>query len=227
MTSRMVEYIAKSSDASQRSMKQYKIYGNVDFYIIHPLPENVDVRKVISSVQSKVPHKLINNVDAFYVAHLKEFDEKSVNAMYRDGAIYITNQQEDVEDMVEDIIHELAHAIEESHAERLYEDGKIQSEFLGKRTRLHDLLQQYKYITNPRLDFTDLEYSQDLDHFFHEEIGYDVLENFCMGLFVRPYSCTDIREYFATAFEEYVLGDRAYVKKVCPITFSKLSLLLK
>ena len=68
----------------------------------------------------------------------------------------------------------------------------------------------------------NLEYSHDLDMFFYENVGYEKLENFCMGLFVRPYGCTDLREYFATSFEEYILGDRDYVKKVCPRVYSKI-----
>ena len=45
-----------------------------------------------------------------------------------------------------------------------------------------------------------------------------------MGLFTRPYAVTSIREYFATAFEEYLLGDGEYVKKLSPIAYDKVVL---
>ncbi len=37
---------------------------------------------------------------------------RSFNSVYEDGAIYITNDQDDELDMVDDIVHEAAHAIE-------------------------------------------------------------------------------------------------------------------
>ena len=38
-------------------------------------------------------------------------------------------------------------------------------------------------------------------------------------------SITSLREYFAAGFEEFYLGDRAYLKKNCPYIYNKLQLL--
>ena len=58
----------------------------------------------------------------------------------------------------------------------------------------------------------------------YNTIGYDIVETLTTGLFVKPYAATDIREYYATAFEEYLLGDIEYLKRVRPVAFSKVHL---
>jgi len=47
------------------------------------------------------------------------------------------------------------------------------------------------------------------------------------GLFPNAYSPTSIREYFASGFEEYFLGDRNYLKKVSPVLYRKIKEILK
>jgi hypothetical protein len=39
-----------------------------------------------------------------------------------------------------------------------------------------------------------------------------------MGLFITPYAATSLREYFATGYVEYLMGDRSYMQKVSPDT---------
>ena len=164
-------------------------------------------------------------MEAFYVGRFKEFEEKQVNAMYRDGAIYISNEQDNNEDMIDDLIHELAHAAEHLYAQEIYSDKKIQNEFLGKRKRLSDMIREYGYFSDDSApSFSELEYTQELDNFLYKKLGYDKLETFCAGLFIRPYAVTDIREYFATAFECFLLDDRRYLKKISPEAYKKVAM---
>ena len=44
-----------------------------------------------------------------------------------------------------------------------------------------------------------------------------------MGLFVSPYAPTSLREYFATGFEEYYIGDRNYLRKISPNLYTQIS----
>ena len=46
-----------------------------------------------------------------------------------------------------------------------------------------------------------------------------------MGLFSTPYAVTSLREYFATGFEEFYIGDRNYIKKISPNLYNKLTYL--
>tara|TARA_R110002020_G_scaffold90434_3_gene220188 strand:- start:7703 stop:8398 length:696 start_codon:yes stop_codon:yes gene_type:complete len=225
MSDELKDFIKDSSHKSVRNQKHFKIFGVIDFYIKDPLPENIDIVKVIAQVEEKIPFHITNEVDAFYVGNFKEFEEKQVNAMYRDGAIYVSSDQDNDADMIDDLIHELAHAAEEIHARHIYSDNLIQQEFLGKRKRLRDLIFQYGYLGDKDISFTELEYSKELDDFLYKELGYDKLETFCTGLFVRPYAATDIREYFATALEHYLLEDPVYLKKLSPIAYKKVAMI--
>jgi len=62
-----------------------------------------------------------------------------------------------------------------------------------------------------------------MDNFLYKQIGYEKLEIFLSGLFIRPYSITSLNEYFATGFEEYYLGDRRDLKKISPKLYNKFN----
>jgi hypothetical protein len=83
----------------------------------------------------------LRGVDMIYVGKFKHLEDKEVNAIYSDGAIYLTNDQDDDKDLIDDIIHEIAHSVEDLYGHGIYDDGSIVREFLGKRKRLYaDLL---------------------------------------------------------------------------------------
>lgn len=224
MSGGMENFIEDSSARSQRGQKHFMAFGKINLYVLEHPPENVNILEVIESVESRIPGHLVSQIDAIYVGTFKEFEEKQINAMYRDGAIYVSNKQDNVADMVDDIIHEIAHASESENSQEIYSDGKIQREFLGKRERLKSLLGQYGYLEDTNVDFSQVEYSKELDILLYNTIGYDIVETLTTGLFVKPYAATDIREYYATAFEEYLLGDIEYLKRVSPVAFSKVHL---
>ncbi len=74
-----------------------------------------------------------------------EFEERSLNAFYDGGTLYISNIQDDFMDMYDDIVHEVSHSLEEPHGYFLYGDRKIENEFLRKRKYLHDILWKMGY----------------------------------------------------------------------------------
>ena len=138
-----------------------------------------------------------------------------------DGAIYVTNDQESDSDLIDDLVHEFSHAVEENHGYFIYDDGTIEREFLGKRNRLKKILVHEGYEIG-QLDFINSEYNHELDTFLFKQVGYEKIMSLVPGLFLAPYSITSIREYFARAFEEFYLGDRVYLKKICPYINIKL-----
>ena len=207
-------------------MREYYIHNDIPFYIVHELdPETVNIRKVIDTI-NKIPKKLFHGVDGIYVAHLPEFDERSINAIYKDDALYVTNQQDDELDMIDDIIHELAHSIEVHFHNEIYGDDDIECEFLAKRKRLFRVLKSEGYPIEMH-DFLNVHYDENFDFYLYDEIGYNALDGYIEGCFLSPYSVTSIREYFATAFTDYFLYDREQVKKTCPAVFYKIQKLLK
>ena len=227
MSSKIRTFIEDSSFNNQKNAKEFKIFLDIPVYIKDPLPENINILNVLSEVEDKVPAFLTNRIESFYVGYFKEFEERNINAMYRDGAIYITNEQDNDDDMIDDILHEIAHAVEDTFSESIYSDRKIQNEFLGKRKKLKDTLQEYGYLSGfEHLDFTELEYDPELDSFLYNELGYEKLETFTNGLFITPYATIGVREYFATAFEDYLLKNPFYVRTISPMAYSKIHKLL-
>ncbi len=162
---------------------------------------------------------IINSVDVIYVGQFKEFVQFDYNAMYKDGAMYITNEQDDLNDMLDDIVHEYAHAIEDKNYNLIYSDKAIQKEFLVKRSILENRLKN-KYDLS-EYDLSSIHFNNNLDRFFRDIVGYQKLREYVKDVFLDAYSVTSINEYFATAFDKYFLGNRLIVKAMCPQAFKK------
>jgi hypothetical protein len=199
------------------------IFGSTNLFIKDRLPENINIDALVSKIESAIPSRYLQNVDVIYVGQFDVLHDREVNALYAEGAIYITNDQVDIKDMIDDIIHEIAHAVEESHSMDIYADGELDAEFVGKRSRLESLIRNMELdLEIDHLDFLDSEYSQELDNLFYKGIGYPLLSSMTRGLFVSAYACTSLREYFANGFEEFYLGDRNYLNTISPKLYSKI-----
>ena len=211
------------TESNKKNKKLYRVFNSIDFIIKDELPAHIDVDYVISKVEEKIPEHVVSNIDCFYVGMFREFKIKDVNAMYKDGTVYVTNEQDDNDDMIDDLIHEIAHATEDIYGQQIYADNKIQREFMGKRARLRDLLIQYDLVPLELYPgFLNIEYTKDFDDYLYNDVGEDRLHFFCNGLFVRPYASTGIREYFATAFEEFLLGDPTHLRNLSPQAYKKV-----
>jgi hypothetical protein len=161
---------------------------------------------------------------AVRIGMFEEMIERQINAMYKDGVLYISNVQNNNEDMLDDIIHEIAHAVEEHNSELIYQDERLMVEFLGKRKRLFSLLKNEGYNVNIE-QFMNTKYNFDFDMFLFQEVGYPILETLTMGLFLSPYSITSINEYFGVGFEQFYLEEANYIAKICPVLYQKINYL--
>ena len=211
-------------------MREYQIYGRVLVLIKDPLPAEIDVVSILGNIEKSIPSHLLHDLDSIYIGQFDEFIERDINAFYRDGAIFATNDQVDDSDLMDDLVHEMAHSVESYYSAQIYGDGEIEQEFLGKRRRLLDLLTQHDLDINLkdkslRDSFFDLKYSQKFDNMLYKDIGYTLLSNITRGLFCNAYATTSLREYFASGFEEFYMADRQYLKKICPALFEKLQYL--
>jgi len=227
MSRNLKNYINESSTKSKQNSKEQFLFGSIPIYIkpdLFFLDGQSNIIQVINTVEKSVPSHLASNVDVIYVGDFEEFEEKRFNAAYQDGAIYVINVQDNSKDMADDIVHEMAHAAEERYSEFVYGDGRLQSEFLGKRERLYQLLkasgespQQYKNL------FHILDYNEDLDDYFVNQVGYKKLRSYINGLFYSPYAATSVREYFARGFEAYFLfKDQKYLANTSPVLYNKI-----
>jgi len=215
-----MSWITEGADKGRR-MDNYYSFNGIELYIMHPLPSSVKIEDVLSIISSKVPNHLQRGVDVIYVGQFKDLIDREVNALFQHGAIYLTNDQTDVSDMVDDIVHEMAHSVEKEHPDLIFEDGRLFKEFLGKRRRLTSILEAEGFDVDP-IFRSRVEYNSDIDDFLYKEVGYPLLNNLVLGLFPSAYATTSLREYFAIGFEEFFIGDRPYLKKICPILYSKI-----
>jgi len=196
-------------------------FNSISVFIKDPLPENVPLNPVLRKVESIIPRHLVYNVDAVYVGQFEHLKEREINALYQDGALYISNAQDDVVDLLDDIIHEISHAAEEKYGPEIYGDFEIENEYLAKKQRLYEVLKSYEYNVDYNM-FMQTEYSQEFDNLLYKEIGYEKLEHFTIGLFLSNYAVTSMREYFAIGFERYFLGDSGELAAVCPYLSQKI-----
>jgi len=213
-------YIQESAMRAQRGSKEQYLYS-VPVYLLQDLPENIDIKKVLKTIESAIPQVFFQGVEVIYVGHIKEFEDREINALYRDGAIYTTNAQSNDEDMIDDIVHETAHSVEKTFYNELYADEKIENEFLGKREKFYEILKAHKHPVS-RAHCLSSDYVEEFDMYLNEYLGYDLVATLTAGLFLSPYAVTSLREYFANSFETYFLGERRYLQEINPQVFIKI-----
>ena len=217
-------WIQESVKRSRRLKDQYQMNG-VQVFIKDSLPEEVDPDFVFNYVGSRIPLYLTTNIDMIYVGQFPEMEERDINAFYENDAIYITNKQDDEMDMIEDIVHEISHAVEHYNKEAIYGEGTLQREFIAKRKRLSALLSQRYDVPN---DFNvNFHYDRAIDEFLYRDVGYDALNQICVGIFSSAYAATSLSEYWAKGFEELFIGDRNELRSLCPVLYKTLTTLMK
>ena len=219
------EYIQESLDNAEKSRREYQLFDDIFVYIKDNLPDHINMKNVLLSVARIVPYHLSKEVDGIYIGQFKDWGEREVNSMFKDASIFVTNQQDDDEDMIDDIVHEFAHSIESPMGDIIYIDGELQQEFIGKRKRLYFLIKGEGYSVATE-KFMNSEYDEKFDDFLYKKIGYEALSSIAMGLFITPYAATSLREYFATGYVEYLMGDRNYLRSVSPALYKKIEYLI-
>tara|TARA_R100001082_G_C4358550_1_gene158166 strand:- start:988 stop:1656 length:669 start_codon:yes stop_codon:yes gene_type:complete len=216
-------WITESAKKGRKFKDMYNVSG-IDVYIKDRLPDNIDPEFVFKYINSRIPFYLSNGIDIIYIGQFPDMERRQINAYYEDGAIYVTNQQSHEMDLVDDIIHEIAHAVEANNDEIIYGSGFLQNEFAAKRKNLTNRL---KDIYDVPKDFViNIEYDKEIDDFLFKTVGYDVLNQLVVNIFVSGYAATSVSEYFARGFEEYFIGDKTALKQISPILYSILDRLV-
>ncbi len=205
---------------SQKKLKQYKIYGK-PFIFSKNFENDINLDYVKNKIETLIPEYFLDNVDGFFVGYVKEFfkDGREYNAMFKDGAIYLSPDQDGNRDLLDDILHEIAHAVEEKHEDKIYGDGRLEREFLAKRKHLYYLLGDKEYDID---DYDNPKYDYKFDQHLYKNIGYDKLRGVSAELFYSPYAITALREYWANGFENYLLGSRGKLKEISPVLYQKV-----
>ena len=216
----MKEYIAQQASKSKKKLNQYNIHGK-PFVFIEPFKNDINLDYIKKTIETLTPDFFFDNVDSFLVGYADEFfkGDREYNAMFKDGAIYLSPDQDNEKDLLDDILHELAHAVEKRNEEEIYGDGRLEREFLAKRNTLYHLLDDENYDIE---DYENPEYDYKFDQHLYKGIGYDKLRTISSGLFYSPYAITALREYWANGFENYLLGNKNKLKELSPILYDKI-----
>lgn len=227
----MKDYIKTSASTSLKNRNEYDLLkGQVPIVVINKLPPQIDFKKIISNLEKNIPSSMLKLIDGIYVGDFKELEERNIDAMFKDGVIYLSsfsNVDYASEELItRNICHELAHALEDVIGYEIYHDKKIENEFNAKKEKLISILKHngFRFSKNT---FFDLQQTDELDSLLQNEIGYDRLSLMIPNLFISPYSVTSIREYFANGVEEYLFGDANLLKNVNPVLYSKINKIFK
>jgi len=205
------------------------LVGGVKISIEQPVIDSVDVAGCFAHVLDRMPEIFKRNVRQARIGQFSFLKSREVEAIYKNGTIYLTSKHENNVSLISDLVHEIAHAFEEGNSVEIYGDELVKNEFLAKRKRLFLSLDSLGMIEYPisEQDFYKTEYSKKFDKYLHETIGYEKLQTISNGIFISPYAATCLREYFANAFENFFINDISLVKKMSPNIYNKLMFFLE
>ena len=210
-----MNWLEESVKRSKKLKDHYMLKG-IDIYIKDRLPEEIDIDFVIKYVAKRLPDHVLGNIDLIYIGYFQDLVDRDVNALWQNGAIYISNNQDSEMDMIDDLIHEIAHSNEKQFEQLIYEDGRLEKEFLYRRKKLAELLVDLKHGV-PTGFIYNADYDKVIDDYLYEKVTYNTLWQLVPGIFPSPYSVTSIREYWAKGFEEFYMGKRQELKEVSPV----------
>lgn len=222
----MLDYLIESQRRLKNNIQDFYTPGGIHVYFKDKLAnDKINVEDIVAKVEKIIPEHLLSEVEMIIVGWFEEFEDREINAFYKDGTLFISNLQDDSQDMYDDVIHEISHSIEAPYGYQIYGDNKVRDEFLRKRKYLHDILWQLGYKA-PLSFFENVEYDEEFDMFLYQTIGYDKLANLVQGLFISPYAATSLREYFATGFTDFYMDpDHKFLQKISPALYKKLIML--
>jgi hypothetical protein len=112
------------------------IHGRIPVYFKNGLTKKINMDSVCKRVGNILPAYFFRNISAISIGQYDTLDDRSVDSVYDKKIIYLTNAQDDEEDIIENIVHETAHSLEEIYSKQIYEDGLLKKEFLRKRKQL-------------------------------------------------------------------------------------------
>jgi hypothetical protein len=87
----------------KRSQKEYHLFGKL-VYVQEPFVGDVSVQNVIDEIEQTIPPYLFEEVDTIIVGTFDFLDERDLEAIYKDGAIYISNKIINDRDLIENIL---------------------------------------------------------------------------------------------------------------------------
>ena len=76
----MRDYILEKVKDTPRYFK----FGPVPVEIVDPLPDHINLNAIFKALETNLPAHYFSGLNGVKIQHLDEFDEREVNAVYRD-----------------------------------------------------------------------------------------------------------------------------------------------
>ena len=162
--------LQQSQNRILEKKKRHYFNRGIEFVIKDPLPKNVDIHKIMDLLRANIPEGCYDGLNNIYFGQFDILKKRDISALFHEDSIYIDNEQGSEKEFLDDLLHEFAHRFEQNNAEKIYEDGKIANEFLGKRNRLYDLLKQEVDLELNYFDFINVEYNKDFDYLLYKPV---------------------------------------------------------
>jgi len=194
---------------------------------VHLFNDAVSKQKVIedfiSKVNKSIKGKILSFIRSIRIGYFAALRDKGFDAVYYNGVVFMNAEMKDGESFYRAFVHELGHAVEESFQEMVYEDSNLIHEFMVKKAKLLEILENHYNLAFSKEDFSQMHTTSRMDEVF-EEIGYSKLTTFSVGIFVSPYAAYSIREYFSRGFEDFFASDekRSQLRDISPVLYEKI-----
>jgi hypothetical protein len=216
-----------SNNNIKNTINEY-VFGGINVFVKNPLSIDIDLYKFLGDFFDNIPKVFLQNIELILIGEFDNLKQRQVDAIFENGAIYITNIQRSEEDFLSDLVHEIAHSFEEVNMDFLYGDSLIENEFLEKRKKLYNELKSKNLLNNIEIkDFLEISYNKKFDDYLNNFVGYEALNSITSGYFLSAYGATSLREYFANAFEHYFVFDIRKVKKISEEVYKKIQEILE
>ena len=168
-----LNYIREAQKRINEKLNNFYTSTGIHVYVKDPfLHDSVDIERVVDRIENSMPTHLLSEVEMIVVGWFDEFEERAINAFYKDGILHISNIQQDEDDIFDDVIHEIAHSLESPNGLHIYGDQRVRNEFLAKRRRMKDILKANGYKIPPSY-FLNVEYNKEFDELI---LAGDIIE---------------------------------------------------
>jgi len=207
---------------SLKKAKEFVLFRKIPVILDNPLTNSeIFIGNIIAKLESLAKPSHFQDIERIRIGDYDFLNSKDINAAFHDGTIYLSNNQDDDEDIIDDILHETAHNLERLYHSEIYDDGKLKHEFQSKRLKLRRILRDLDFNVDKH-NFFDVKYNKEFDFFLYKHVTYRTLKQLTVNLFCSVYGATSLREYYATGFQQYLMGDQKCLLDMSPVLFGKI-----
>jgi len=212
---------------NQKFKQEYYLYNKILIFIKDQIfPTDINMEDVILTTEYFIPQIHCNELDDIFIGDFSLLKEIKVN--YSNGAIYISNYQQDIHSLKNDFITGIARASEDLNRKYLYNDGRLEKEFIDKRIKLFNIMNGISFTNRRKIDlFMDLDYSEKfIKHLFNIFPDRDKIRDMTSSFLLYPECMFSIKDYYIHNFLYYYFyyktKDIDKIIEFCPIFCQKI-----